>query len=217
MKLVNLIQEECLPRRTCMLTVESNSGETGFVYFQDGEIIESNTGALWGEKALAVILHWPLVSYDLYELPLGIKRSLWEPAEDLITKLLNQPVPVSLATAPSPQSPTEELFSQLQIDLQALSGFVCLWERELGTFRVTAGECPLPYLTTSWFDEIDHQATVFGNALDSGPLLRWSFENDQFRLIKLQHAARKIIVLADKHASEDGFERDCQTILASNA
>lgn len=216
MKLVDLIRDECLPRRTCMLTVESTSGETGFVYFQDGDIIESNTGALWGEKALAVILYWPLVRYDLYELPMGIKRSLWEPAEDLITKLLNQPPPAGLAVAPPTPSQGEELFSQLQIDIQALSGFLCLWERELGTFRIKAGECPLPYLTTSWFDEIDHQATVFGQALDSGPLLRWSLENDQFRLIKLQQAGREIIVLADKLASEDQFERDCQTILIAN-
>lgn len=212
MKLVDLIRDECLPRRTCMLTVDSAQGETGFVYFQDGEIIESNTGNLWGEKALGLILHWSLADYQLYELPMGIKRSLWEPADDLITKLLNQPPPANFS---APSAPAEELFSQLQIDLQALSGFICLWERELGTFRVTAGECPLPYLTTSWFDEIDHQATIFGNALDSGHLLRWTFESDHYRLIKLQHGSREIIVLADKMTSEDEFERDCTTILAA--
>ncbi len=217
MKLVDLIREECLPRRTCMLTVESAKGETGFVYFQDGDIIESNTGALWGEKALALILHWTLASYDLYELPMGIKRSLWEPADDLITKLLNQPPPAGFTTISPTSAPAEALFSQLQIDIQALAGFLCLWERDLGTFRITAGESPHPYLTTSWFDEIDHQAAVFGTALDSGPLLRWAFENDQFRLIKLKHNGRELVVLADKLASEDEFERDCQTILAANA
>lgn len=216
MKLVDLIRDECLPRRTCMLTVASQVGDTGFVYFQDGDIIESNTGNLWGEKALATILHWNLTSYDLYELPLGIKRSLWEPVEDLITKLINQPPPAGLAPSPAATA-AEELFSQLQIDIQALAGFLCLWERELGAFRITAGESPLPYLTTSWFDEIDHQASIFGNSLDSGPLRRWAFESDQFRLIKLQHGSREIIVLADKLTSEDEFERDCSTILAANA
>lgn len=216
MKLAELIRTECVPRRTCMLTVESARGETGFVYFQDGDIIESNCGAVWGEKALAILLHWTVTSFSLYELPLGIKRTLWEPVEDLMTTLLNQEPPAEVNAGQAGDG-GEQLYSQLQLEIQELPGFVCLWERELGTYRVTAGQNPLPILTSSWFDEIDHQVSVFGNALDAGMMHRWVFDTEQVRMVKLHHGQIDIVVLGDRSETDDDFERECHAILVANS
>ena len=84
----DIIRDECLPMRDCMLTLQDFTGEAAFLYFKDSELIEANYAALWGKDALAQILMWQLSGYNVAPLPLGIKRSLWEPLETLMNPKL---------------------------------------------------------------------------------------------------------------------------------
>jgi hypothetical protein len=74
--LTELIQNETLPQRNCMLTVFDISGESVFLYFKDSQLIEVNSGKNWGIKALSQVFAWKVNSYAVGELPVGIKRTL---------------------------------------------------------------------------------------------------------------------------------------------
>src|ERR1700683_5115387 len=80
----DIIRQECLPLRDCMLTVTDANGEAAFLYFKEGELIEANYAALWGKEALAQIISWKLADSTVAPLPLGIKRSLWDQIEFLL-------------------------------------------------------------------------------------------------------------------------------------
>jgi hypothetical protein len=80
----DIIRQECLPLRDCMLTVTDANGEAAFLYFKEGELIEANYAALWGKDALAQIVTWKLADRTIAPLPLGIKRSLWDQLEYLL-------------------------------------------------------------------------------------------------------------------------------------
>ncbi len=82
--LEDTIRKECLPLGDCMLTITDASGEAAFLYFKGGELIEANYAALWGRDALAQIVNWKLADRMVAPLPLGIKRSLWDPIEFLL-------------------------------------------------------------------------------------------------------------------------------------
>src|SRR5271168_2114517 len=82
--LEDIIRQECLPLNDCMLTITDASGEAAFLYFKGGELIEANYAALWGKDALAQIVNWKLEDRTVAPLPLGIKRSLWDPIELLL-------------------------------------------------------------------------------------------------------------------------------------
>src|SRR5271154_1457767 len=82
--LEDIIRKECLPLRDCMLTITDAHGEAAFLYFKEGELIEANYAALWGKEALAQIAPWKLADFAVAPLPLGIKRSLWDPIEFLL-------------------------------------------------------------------------------------------------------------------------------------
>src|SRR5471032_2987499 len=82
--LEEIILRECLPLRDCMLTITDPAGEAAFLYFKEGELIEANYAALWGKEALAQIITWKLAESTVAPLPLGIKRSLWDPIEFLL-------------------------------------------------------------------------------------------------------------------------------------
>ena len=79
-----IIRQECLPLRDCMLTLTDANGEAAFLYFKEGELIEANYAALWGKEALAQIVTWKLEDRTVAPLPLGIKRSLWDRLEYLL-------------------------------------------------------------------------------------------------------------------------------------
>lgn len=86
--LVELIRGQCVPQRNCLLTVTEVSGESGFLYFRDAELIEANVGTIWGREAFDKIISWRLAQSNVSDLPMGIKRAIWEPVDVLIEDVL---------------------------------------------------------------------------------------------------------------------------------
>lgn len=86
--LVDLIQTQCVPQRNCLLTVTDSTGESGFLYFRDAELIEANFGTIWGRDAFDKIITWSIAHHSLSDLPMGIKRAIWEPVDAIIEEVL---------------------------------------------------------------------------------------------------------------------------------
>jgi len=57
MSLANLIQVNCQEMRSARLTLD-HAGQTGEVYFSDGQVIHATLGALIGEPAIFELLTW---------------------------------------------------------------------------------------------------------------------------------------------------------------
>src|SRR5271154_3563546 len=118
--LEELIRKECLPLRDCMLTITDANGEAAFLYFKEGELIEANYAALWGQEELAQSVTWKLADNTVAPLPLGIKRSLWDQIEFLLNpglpatasgKLPARTGPIFHAQKSTPSSPFDRFKS----------------------------------------------------------------------------------------------------------
>src|SRR5476649_2440723 len=107
--LEEIIRKDCLPLRDCMLTITDANGEAAFLYFKEGELIESNYAALWGKEALAQIVGWKLADYTVAPLPLGIKRSLWDQVEFLLNPGAVTTASGRVASRPGPTFNTQKL------------------------------------------------------------------------------------------------------------
>ena len=120
-----------------MLTITDDSGEAGFLYFKEGELIEANFSSLWGKDALAEILKWRISSRALAPLPLGIKRSLWDQLEFLLNPGLAATASGKLATRSGPVFKAQKTTPSSPFDrFKAISGLLKMVQIEKGKENV---------------------------------------------------------------------------------
>ncbi|NJK92440.1 MAG: hypothetical protein HC904_11770 [Blastochloris sp.] len=224
--LIDIIRTECVPNRNCMLTVFDHYGESGFLYFKDAQLIEVNTGKLWGNHALGEVFKWRLSSYTLGELPIGIKRSLWDPLDKLIEQFAGEGAAAGLmdllrdlpdgATGPIPTLRLHETspLAPLAERIQAVPGFLALFQEEQGSLVKLAGRTPVAAMTPEWFDDFYAKTAVMSDSLGSGLLLEWFLDLEVCRLWKIQRGLYHLIVISDLESDADEFEETCRTLVA---
>jgi len=210
--LEDIIRTDCLPLRDCMLTISDVNGEAAFLYFKEGELIEANYAALWGKDALAQIAPWKLADFAVAPLPLGIKRSLWDPIE----VLLNPGAPVTasgrLAARPTfnvqklgPSSPFERF--------RAIPGLLKLVQIERETINIlyeAEGEEPE---NTDWLNEFSERAKAVGDTLGFGVCEKWTIDTDRYQVVGLNHDECFIVLLRRKDVSHEDLETAVNEVL----
>lgn len=203
--LEDIIRKECLPLRDCMLTITDASGEAAFLYFKEAELIEANYAALWGKEALAQITPWKLADFAVAPLPLGIKRSLWDPIEVLLNPGATITASGRLASRPTfhaqklgPASPFERF--------RAIPGLLKLVqiERDKATVLFEAeGEEPE---NTDWINDFTARAKSVGDTLGFGACEKWTIDTDRYQVVGLNHDESFIVIMRRKDATQDDLE-----------
>jgi len=225
--LIEIIRTECVPSRNCMLTVFDNAGESGFLYFKDAQLIEVNTGKLWGIHALGELFKWHLSSYTLGELPMGIKRSLWDPLDKLLEQFAGEGAAAGLmdlvrhmpeggATGPIPSMRLHEAspLAPLVERIQQVPGFLALYQEDQGSLVKLSGKAPVAAMTPEWFDDFYAKTGVMSDSLGSGILIEWFLEVELCRLWKIHRGLYQLIVFSDLESDADDFEEACRTLIA---
>jgi hypothetical protein len=224
--LIQIIRDECMPYRNCMLTLTDRSGETGFIYFKDAQLIEANSGAEWGMDALRKICDWEVASHGLSELPYGIKRTLWEPVDKLFDSLLGTGAGASLLAAvqalPEGEEKIDIVTEQVAPDdpmailctqLSALPGFISLVRDEGRGMRLLEGS-PMPQgFTQEWLEQFDERLGQTGAGLGAGALENWLLELADSRLLRFRHSKNFLILRCDLTVLPDDFESGIHQIL----
>jgi len=224
--LIEIIRTECVPNRHCMLTVFDENSESGFLYFKDAQLIEVNTGKLWGVHALGEIFKWQLSSYTLGELPMGIKRSLWDPLDKLVEQFAGEGAGAGLidlakdvqdeqssSLAPSFQLDESSPLTPLLASLQQLAGFQALFQEESGSLIKLFGKSPLTTLSPDWFDDFYKKVDAMSEGLGAGLLLEWYMELELCRVWKFNYGLYQLILLADLESDPDDFEDSCRSLI----
>ncbi len=208
--LEDVIRLECLPLGDCMLTITDASGEAAFLYFKGGELIEANYAALWGRDALAQIVHWKLEDRTVAPLPLGIKRSLWDPIESLlnpgtVTTASGRIVrPAFQAQKVTPTSPFER-FKTIP-NLQKILHFV------KGKSEVVfQGEDEQE--NTDWLLEFAERTKSVGDTLGFGGCDRWTIETERYHVVGLDHEEGFIVLVRRKDPTQDDLETAVAAVL----
>ncbi|NJL19371.1 MAG: hypothetical protein HC901_03655 [Bdellovibrionaceae bacterium] len=180
--LLEIIRDECLPQRNCMLTIYNVEGDSAFLYFKDAQLIEVNTGKCWGKEALQVIATWVIVSFDRSELPLGIKRTLWESLDNLFTEVLGAEGAAGLAeyVRSLPVSPYEEALQEPALllpndplapviaALKEIEGFKAVYREDRNEVRLVGGESVYQALSTEWSSSLGRRSRMLGGGLGRG-------------------------------------------------
>ncbi|MDX6766772.1 MAG: hypothetical protein SFU85_08270 [Candidatus Methylacidiphilales bacterium] len=218
--LIEIIKTECLPRRNCMLSVFEDAGESGFLYFKDAQLIEVNSGKLWANDALKLMLGWQLSSYTLGELPRGIKRTIWEPLDRVIEDLVGAEAAHGLKDAigdfatggpssgPMPVLPLamQDPFLWFVDKLETLSGFICAMKDDGENIIPLIGKVPDQVLSPDWFRQFSEKVAVLGQSLGAGEAEEWYLETELCRVWRFHIHERYIIVFASLEVLPDEFE-----------
>ncbi len=204
-----IILEECLPQRDCMLTVQDATGEVGFLYFKDGELIEANYSAHWGKDAVEQVLDWQLAEYNVGALPLGIKRSVWDPVETVLRLNAATQAPGSsgvpqfnaakIEAPPTPYDHFKEVEGVTKLFLIEGNKEKVLFESESDSSQ-----------PTEWMVEFYQRAKSVGDTLGFGKLQRWSLVTDRYQVVGLTQDKEIIGVLRKHDVGSDDFEATCQ-------
>jgi hypothetical protein len=210
--LEEIIRQECLPLRDCMLTITDAHGEAAFLYFKEGELIEANYAALWGKDALAQIVTWKLAERTIAPLPLGIKRSLW----DRIEYLLNP----SLAPTASGRLPALPAFPVRKEPASPFDRFKAVpnllkmvyVERDKETVIFNGGEKGETE-NTEWLIEFASRVKSVGDTLGFGNCEKWTVETERYQVVGLSHDANFITLLRRKDAVQDDLEAAVNTVI----
>jgi hypothetical protein len=205
--LEEVIRRDCLPQRDCMLTITDLQGEAAFLYFKEGELIEANYAALWGKEALAQIVNWQLADQAIAPLPLGIKRSLWDPIEFLLHPSLTgsasgrQGSPSAAARSMAAASPFERF--------TVIEGLLKMVQFEKDKENVIyedtaagAGE-----EDTSWLKEFADRAKAVGDTLGFGTCNKWTVDTERYQAVGLTYDESFLVLLRRK----DGFQEDLES------
>lgn len=200
-----IVLEECLPKRDCMLTVQDANGEVGFLYFKDAELIEANYAALWGKEAVEQLLDWQLAEYNVSALPLGIKRSVWDAIETLLrisaatqATAVPQFKAAKIEAPPTPYDHFKEVEGVTKLFLIAGNKEQVIFEAE--------HEASQP---TSWMVEFCQRAKSVGDTLGFGKLQRWSLLTDRYQVVGLTQEKEILGVLRKHDVGTDDFEATC--------
>lgn len=203
-----IIIEECIPQRDCMLTVQDAAGEVGFFYFKDGELIEANYSAHWGKEAVEQVLEWQLAEYNVGTLPLGIKRSVWDPIESVLR----------LSAATQQSSPTKPEFHVAKIEapptpydhFKEMEGVTKLFLIEGNKEKVLYEKETEASHPTGWMVEFYQRAKSVGDTLGFGKLQRWSLITDRYQVVGLTQDKEILGVLRKHDVGTDDFEAACE-------
>lgn len=207
MKLIReIVLEECLPQRDCMLTVQDAKGEVGFFYFKDGELIEANYAALWGKDAVEQVIEWELSEYSVGSLPLGIKRSVWDSIENLLRISAANKAPVvpqfnaaKIEAPPTPYDHFKEMEGVTKLFLIEGNKEKVLFESETESAQ-----------STEWMVEFYQRAKSVGDTLGFGKLQRWSLITDRYQVVGLLQDKEFLGVLRKHEVGTDDFEATCK-------
>jgi hypothetical protein len=210
LSLEHVVRQECIPASDCMLTVTDDTGEAGFLYFKEGELIEANFSSLWGKDALSEILKWSICARALAPLPLGIKRSLWEPLESLL-------FPGTTVTA-SGGLPTSPAFKARKMVVPAIRGSLDRYRNipnllrmvEVGRDQETVlFEAPSErgeQEETQWLVEFASRVRAVGETLGFGACEKWTIDTDKSHIVGLHHEEKLVAMLRHKDAMQEDLE-----------
>jgi hypothetical protein len=202
----DIIRQECLPQRDCMLTLTDANGEAAFLYFKEGELIEANYAALWGKEALAQIVTWKLEDRTIAPLPLGIKRSLWDRLEYLLNPSLAPTASGKLPAMPAvraesgPASP----FDRFKAVPNLLKMVYLEGDKESVIFESAKEGAESE--NTAWLADFTQRVKAVGETLGFGACDRWTLDTDRYQAVGLSHEENFIALLRRKEAVPDALE-----------
>lgn len=202
--LEKIIREECLPQQDCMLTVQDTGGEAGFLYFKGGELIEANFAALWGKEAVSHLVTWEIAEHTVTPLPLGIKRSLWDPLDALLNPDIDpstvDPVKPVFQASKKNEAPTP--WDDYK-DLPGVTKIVHFVKGKGETVFESEGDMSH---STDYLDELITRAAALGDSLGMGKLQRWTLSTDRYQVVGMRHQGDLIAVLRKHDTGADDFE-----------
>lgn len=185
--ILNIIKAQCLPRQSCMLSVINDKGETGFLYFQESQLIEVNCGSIWGQDAFQTILLWSIVKHSVGELPSGIKRTIWQPWEEIVQTAQQK-------------TPTLNLHERAQ-QCMKIEGFLALYEKMNDQLRLVEGN---DIKADVWYDAFKQKGAELERVLNAGSLKNFSVLTPDFQAWALEAEGRHFLIAAKPNA--DFFE-----------
>jgi hypothetical protein len=201
-----IILQECVPQKDCMLTLQDNTGEVGFFYFKDAELIEANYSSRWGKEAVEEVLEWALAEYTISPLPLGIKRSVWDPIE-LLLRLSS-----ATESAMTPDFKAQKLGSlpTPYDNFKELTGVTKIFRIE-GNNEVPIFDAENePSVETSWIVEFYQRARSVGETLGFGKVQRWSLATDQYQVVGLTQNKELLGIVRKHDLNTEDFEAACE-------
>jgi hypothetical protein len=204
LSLEKIIRNECMPVLDCMLTVTDTTGESAFLYFKEGELVEANYASLWGRDALTEILNWTLTSRAIASLPLGIKRSLWEPLELLLH-------PAGMTRNDPTQLKTRRLSAATPAALNRFKKIPKLLRMvEIGSDRESilfdAGGDKSTTEATEWLVEFAGRVRAVGETLGFGTCDRWTIETEKNQIVGFARESNYIALVRAKDAMQEDLE-----------
>ena len=205
--LEQIIRRECLSLKDCMLTVTDGSGETAFLYFKEGELVEANYATLWGRDALTEILGWKVVDRTIAPLPLGIKRSLWDPLEYLINPTAaptsSGRLPVPAIHQKVPKSTGSSVLDRYK-DIPNLLKMVQLTDKETVLYEgpIERGDPG----DTAWLIDFASRVKAVGETLGFGACDKWTLETETNQMVGFFYDEKVIALLRRKDAMQDDLE-----------
>lgn len=227
LNLIEIIKNDCITERNCMLTVYNEQGDSGFLYFKEAQLIEVNAGKLWGKEALAMIVQWPLTSNNVTELPRGIKRTIWEPLDQIFSELVDAESGESLGAAvgqlqmddleektsgaaPGLQDPITPMVKKLE----EVPGFLAVYKEYGKEVRQLSGGVPSKSLSTDWFEQFTSRAREMGEGLGAGTLKEWFIEIEECRVWYVQMDGSGLFIFSTVDGMVDDFETALGEILS---
>jgi hypothetical protein len=209
--LEDTIRKECLPLNDCMLTITDASGEAAFLYFKGGELIEANYAALWGRDALAQIVNWKLADRMVAPLPLGIKRSLWDPIEFLLNPAGAASASGKISRLPSFQA--QKIAPSSPFDrFKTIPGLLKMIHIEKGKGTVLH-EAEGEVENTEWLNEFTERSKSVGDTLGFGTCEKWTIETERYQVVGLNHDENFIVLLRRKDPSLDDLDAAVDAVL----
>ncbi len=208
-----------------MLTVYNEQGDSGFMYFKEAQLIEVNAGKLWGKDALATIVQWPLTSNNVTELPRGIKRTIWEPLDQIFSELVDAASGQSLGEVmdnlqmddleenvsanPGLQDPITPMVRKLE----ELPGFLAVYKEYGKEVRQLSGGIPSKALSTDWFEQFTSRAREMGEGLGAGTLSEWFIEIEECRVWYIEANEVRLFIFSSTDGMVDDFEMAMKEIV----
>jgi hypothetical protein len=207
MSLEQIIQHDCLPQKDCMLTLIDDTGEAAFLYFKESELVEANYATLWGRDALTEILKWQVLDHTVAPLPLGIKRSLWDPLEYLLNP---NKVPSSSGRLPLPRAIQAKMVTTGSTLLDRYKDIPHLLKMvQLDTEEISLYESPLEQGepdNTEWLAEFANHVKAVGETLGFGRCDKWTLETDKHQFVGFSHDDKIIALVRRKDAMHEDLE-----------
>jgi hypothetical protein len=216
LSLEQIIRSECMPSLDCMLTITDETGEAAFLYFKEGELVEANFASLWGRDALAEILKWRICARAIAPLPLGIKRSLWDPLEQLLHP--DAPVTASGRVLVSPKFKTRHLSSpaapgalERYKNIPNLLKMVEL-DRSSETVLFDAAGDKGESEQTQWLVEFAGRVRAVGETLGFGACEKWTIETDKNQIVGFARDDKFLALVRHKDAMQEDLESAIATV-----